>query len=97
MPDDWFVAMGHIKKKSLQLMDYPNRARAIDLALASHGVALADSKVVAADLAAGLLVQINPLTVPSRKNLYVVFSDTTHPDPRLLAFAEWFKTVLQEP
>ena len=73
---------------------YGNRARVIDLAFSGHGVALADVKLTAADVAAGHLVRLNDTHVEVPRAMYLVYPKTDYPDPRVLAFGDWFKSEI---
>lgn len=88
---NWFRRVGVSEDVEPVMIGYPDRARAIDLALSGNGVSIADITLTRNDVRTGHLVRLHPETVPSRKNMYVVFADTAHPDPRLMAFVEWFK------
>lgn len=87
----WFQQMGHANARPLEMVGYGNRARVVDLAFSGHGVALADMRLIAADVAAGHLVRLNETPVSTGRGIWLVFPDTDFPDPRMLAFAEWFK------
>jgi len=92
--DNWFAAAGHKPAKSLNMLGYGNRARVIDLAFSGHGVALADVKLTAADVAAGHLVRLNDTHVEVPRAMYLVYPKTDYPDPRVLAFGDWFKSEI---
>jgi LysR family glycine cleavage system transcriptional activator len=90
----WFTAVGHTPARPPVLVPYENRARALDLALSGHGVCLADLTLLHDDLASGQLVQLHPHAEPQDVGMYLVFPKTDQPDPRVLAFADWFKGEL---
>lgn len=87
----WFTAVGFSPQKPLRLVPYENRARALDLALSGHGACLADIRLLADDLEAGHLVRLHPHAAVQDMGMYVVFPQTSQPDPRVLALAEWLK------
>ncbi len=91
---NWFAAVGYTPDFEMTVIDYPDRARAIDLAISGGGVALTDLHIIAPDLASGALIQLHPVAVPSEKNMYLAFPETGRPDPRLMAFFDWFRQDL---
>lgn len=82
----WFEAAGYEGSPSGIMMDYDNRARMLDLALAGHGAVLCDLVLAAAEIAAGHLVQIHPATIETGRGMWVVFPETATPDPSVLCF-----------
>ena len=90
---DWFAAAGHDGPDPV-MIEYTDRARAVDFALSGNGVALADIHLTARDEADGHLVRLNPLTVPSRKTMHLVFPRTDYPDPKVMAFYDWLREEL---
>lgn len=90
----WFAELGISPDTDKQLIEYPDRAKAVDLSLSGNGVALADTLLTEADVRKGHLVRLHPATVPSEKSMFVIYAETAYPDPRLLAFAEWFHNEL---
>ncbi|MDA5094069.1 LysR substrate-binding domain-containing protein [Aliiroseovarius sp. KMU-50] len=91
---DWFLAAGLEEVPQLMSVEYKNRARMLDLALSGNGVALADARLTQTDEAQGQLLRLHPMTIPSPRGMYLVFPETPHPDPRILAFAEWLKSEI---
>ncbi|AXI55069.1 hypothetical protein C1J05_11730 [Sulfitobacter sp. JL08] len=92
----WFAQCNALPDARQQLIEYSDRAKAIDLALSGNGVALADTLLTEADVRNGHLVRLHPETVPSEKSMYVVYAETAYPDPRLIAFAEWYQNELEQ-
>lgn len=90
----WFAELGVHMDAGKQLIEYSDRAKAVDLALSGNGVALADTLLTEADVRNGHLVRLHPATIPSEKSMFVVYAETAYPDPRLLAFAEWYQEQL---
>lgn len=90
----WFDAVGYAPPQPPILVPYENRARALDLALSGHGVCLADLTLLRDDLASGQLVQLHPHEEQQSIGMYLVFPKSDQPDPRVLAFADWFKEEL---
>jgi LysR family glycine cleavage system transcriptional activator len=89
--DNWFAQLGYDALKPKNMLAYGNRARVIDLAFSGLGVALADAALTAADVAAGNLVQLHPATVDNDRAMWLVYPETEFPDPRVIAFGDWFK------
>lgn len=90
----WFAELDVVSDKGQQMIEYSDRAKAVDLALSGNGVALADTMLTETDVRNGHLVRLHPATVASEKSMYVVYAETAYPDPRLLAFAEWYQNEL---
>lgn len=89
--DRWFTKLGYKGPAPNDFLGYGNRARVIDLAFSGHGVALADEKLTAPDVAAGHLVRLHPERMEGERAMWLVYPDTEFPDPRVVAFGEWFK------
>jgi LysR family glycine cleavage system transcriptional activator len=87
----WFGSVGYDGPPPGDMVAHGSRGRVVDLAFSGHGVALADSRLIAADVAAGHLVRVHETPVQTGKGMWLVYPDTDFPDPRLLAFGEWFK------
>ncbi|EAR51995.1 probable transcription regulator protein [Oceanicola granulosus HTCC2516] len=90
----WFEMMGYEGVASTQMIGYGSRARVVDLAFSGHGVALADRRLTAADVTAGHLVRLNDTPVSTGRGIWLVYPDTEFPDPRLMAFGDWFRTEI---
>ena len=91
----WFAQAGHALPETPRMISYGNRARVIDLAFSGHGIALADTKLTAADVAAGHLVRLNETPLYGSRAMYLVYPETDYPDPRVLAFGEWFRSEIE--
>ena len=88
----WLEMMGYTEvRPPKRMIGYGSRARVVDLAFSGHGVALADKRLTAADVAAGHLVRLNEKALSTGRGIWLVFPNTEFPDPRLLAFGEWFR------
>jgi LysR family glycine cleavage system transcriptional activator len=92
---NWFAKAGFTPEKPLNMLAYGNRARVIDLAFSGHGVALADLKLTAADVAAGHLVRLNETPIRGGRAMYLVYPETEYPDPRVTAFGDWFLSEIE--
>jgi LysR family glycine cleavage system transcriptional activator len=90
----WFEMMGYEGVAPTQMIGYGSRARVVDLAFSGHGVALADRRLTAADVTAGHLVRLNDTPVSTGRGIWLVYPDTEFPDPRLMAFGDWFRTEI---
>ena len=88
----WFDLIKYVGPPTENMIGYGSRARVVDLAFSGHGVALADVRLTAADVAAGHLVRLNETPVSTGRGMWLVYPDTDFPDPRLIAFGEWFRS-----
>ncbi|MEP0154874.1 LysR substrate-binding domain-containing protein [Pseudophaeobacter sp.] len=92
--DDWITwlnMMGYRGEPRQDMVGYGTRARVVDLAFSGHGVALADRRLTAADVATGHLVRLNEKAVSTGRGIWLVYPTTDFPDPRLQAFGDWFR------
>jgi len=92
--EDWLVwanAAGSKITDPGTIIEYDSRAFMFDAALSGQAVILADLRMTAADVAAGSLVRLSPLTVDRPQGLHVVFEATPNPNPMLQAFTNWLK------
>ena len=92
----WFKAQGYDPGDGLTLIEYNNKARALDLALAGNGVALDDVSLMATEVAAGRLVQIHPFVHQQDTSMYLVFPSASRDDTRIRAFGEWLASRLTD-
>lgn len=90
--ETWLKDLGYSGPPPEDMLGYGSRARVVDLAFSGHGAALADVRLTAADVAAGHLVRLNERRVSTGRGMWLVYPDTDFPDPRLLAFGDWFKS-----
>lgn len=88
---DWFAAQGYDPGDRLMLIDYNNKARALDLALAGNGVALDDVFLMAGEVEAGRLVQLHPFVHQQGTSMYLVYPEALKNDARLRAFGDWLE------
>ncbi|SMX25735.1 LysR substrate-binding domain-containing protein [Boseongicola aestuarii] len=86
---EWFTSQGHDPGNNLTFIEYDNKARALDLALAGNGVALDDIHLMETEVAAGRLVQIHPYVHKQDTSMYLVYPDALSNDARLRAFGDW--------
>lgn len=87
----WFQATGYRPAGSLDIEVHENRALAFDAALSGNAVCLADIRLTAAAEATGSLVRLSPVTIEPSRGMYLVYPETSRPDPRVLALAEWLR------
>ncbi len=91
---DWFAAAGIDDTSSLDFIEFSDGGLAYDFATAGRGVALfIDLALIQHELSTGALVIINPLAIKKRA-IYLVYPETQHPDAKILAFADWLKSVV---
>jgi len=90
---DWFKAAGISGEGFRHGPRLTHSNLVIQAALAGDGVALARSRLVADDLAAGRLVKPFDISIESEWTYYVVSAEVAANRPRVKAFREW---VLQE-
>ena len=91
---DWFSAAGIDDTSSLNFIEFETGGHTLDFATTGDGVALvADFPLIQHELSTGALVIINPLTITRDYGIYLFYPETQNPDPKILAFADWLKTV----
>ena len=90
----WLELAGYKGPAPKHMLGYGNRARVIDLAFSGHGIALADEKLTAPDVHAGHLVRLNTTRYRADRAMWLVYPETEFPDPRVLAFGEWFRSEI---
>ena len=88
---DWLAAVGYTPRTALRTSIVEHRGTAIVRALSGNCVALIDTQITQADVDAGNLVRIHPMTIERPRGIYLVFPETDQPDPRLVCFADWIK------
>lgn len=93
--DTWLKLAGYDGPPPENLLGYGNRARVIDLAFSGHGVALADVRLTAPDVAAGHLLRLNETRISTGRSMWLVYPETDFPDKRLIAFGDWFKSEIR--
>lgn len=64
---------------------------ALETAIAGHGIALANSTIAAADLAAGRLVRLFSLSLPDLFAFYIVTAPGALDRPKVRAFHDWLR------
>ncbi len=87
----WATALGATIDDPEKITEYESRAFMFDAALSGQAVILADSRMTAADEAAGSLVQLSPVKVERPQGLYVVSETTPSLDRKLDLFTNWMK------
>ncbi len=93
---DWFKVQGYDPGDGLNLIDYNNKARALDLALAGNGVALDDIFLTAREVETGNLVQVHPFVHKQDTSMYLVFPSALKKDIRIRAFGDWLVRRLSD-
>lgn len=76
-------------------MTFDTLDNALQAALASYGIAMADIVLAQHEIATGKLVAAVPEVHPSGVNYYLVYRQKFAGDSRLETFAEWIKSTLQ--
>ena len=90
---DWFAEAGIDDTSSLDFVEFDDGGLAYDYATSGRGVALwFDLPLIQHELSTGSMVIINPLAIKKR-GIYLVYPETQHPNARILAFADWLKSV----
>ena len=90
---DWFAAAGIDDTSSLDFIEFDDSGLAYDFATSGRGVALFfDLPLTQHELSTKSMVIINPLAIKKRA-IYLVYPETQHPDAKILAFADWLKSV----
>jgi LysR family glycine cleavage system transcriptional activator len=90
---DWFAAAGIDDTSSLDFIEFDDSGLAHDFATSGRAVALfPDLPLIEHELSTGSMVIINPLAIKKR-GIYLVYPEAQHPDARILAFADWLKSV----
>ncbi len=87
--DMWLRAAGVMDVDASRGPRFSQASLALDAAAAGRGVALAFSVVAAADLAAGRLIRLFELGIPSAFAYYVVSPASTADRPKVQAFRRW--------
>ena len=93
---DWFDATGFELKDLTNIIEYPNRARMFDLALSGNGAVLGDLQLISSDLEKGNLVRLHPLAIPRPRAMYLVYPEEGKPDPRIVSFGDWLKSIVEQ-
>lgn len=92
--DDWLAwarVSGAETTQPKKIIEFESRAFMFDAALSGQAVILADSRMTAADEAAGSLVRLSQIKVERPQGLYVVAEVTPNPNPRLQVFTNWLQ------
>jgi len=91
---DWFSAAGIDDISNFNFIEFDDPGLAQDYASSGRGVALIfDLPFIQHELSLGSLVIINPLVIKTR-SISLVYPETPHPDAKILAFADWLKSVV---
>lgn len=89
----WFAAAG-LEIESLSVTGFGSGTRAVDIAFSGQHAVLISTLVIAEDVESGELVRLSPVSVETARAFHVVWPSTSYPDPRVLAFAHWFRDEL---
>jgi LysR family glycine cleavage system transcriptional activator len=87
----WLKAAGARDVPASPGLSFSSNQLALEAAIAGHGVALAYSAIVAADLAAGRLVRLFSLALPDLFAYYVVTAPGALERPKVRAFRDWLR------
>jgi LysR family glycine cleavage system transcriptional activator len=91
---DWFAAAGIDDTSNVDFIEFDDAGLAFDYATSGQGVALFNViPLIRHELSTGSLVIVNPLATNKRAH-NLVYPETPHPDARILAFADWLKSVV---
>ena len=91
---DWFAAAEFYDISSLEFIEFADGGVALDYATTGQGVTMVvDLPLIQHELSTGSLVIVNPLAITTKHGIYLVCPETQHPDARILAFADWLKSV----
>ncbi len=92
---DWFAAAEFDDTSSLDFIEFDTGGHALDFATSSNSVAMVtDIVIIEHELATGSLVIVNPLRIASKYGISLLYPETRPPDARILAFADWLKSVV---
>ena len=91
---EWFAAAGIEDISNLDFTEFDDAGLAYDFATSGRAVALFfEIFLIEHELTTGSLVVVNPLEIDKRA-VYLVYPETQHPDARILALADWLKSVV---
>lgn len=87
----WLRAAGVSGVSTDHGLSFSNSYLAIDAAIAGRGVALTNSTIAAADIAAGRLIRLFSLGLPNRLAYYIVTLPGALERPKVKAFRDWLR------
>ncbi len=91
---EWFAAAGIDDHANLDFTEFEDGGPAYDFATSGRAVTLIYKlPLIQHELATGSLIIVNPLVLKKR-GLYIVYPEAREPDPRILAFTDWLKSVV---
>jgi len=94
---DWFAAAEFDDTSSLDFIEFIDGGLALDFATTGQGVTMVvDLPLIQHELSTGSLVIVNPLAITPKLGIYLVYPETQHPDAKILAFADWLKSVVAQ-
>ena len=92
---NWFAAAKFDDTSNLDFIEFDTGGLALDFATTGDGVALVtEAMLIQHELSTGALVIISPLRITSKFGLHLFYPETQDPDPKILAFADWLKSVV---
>jgi len=92
---EWFDAAEFNDTLNLDFIECDHGGLAFDLAAAGKGVAMYfDLPLIQHELSTGSLVRINPLGITLKRAIHLVYPETQYPDAKILAFADWLKSIV---
>jgi LysR family glycine cleavage system transcriptional activator len=91
---DWFAAAGIDDTSGVDFIEFDDGGLAYDYATSGSAVALFfDLPLLRHELLTGSLITISPLEI-NKRGIYLIFPETEYPDAKILAFADWLKSVV---
>lgn len=87
----WFKAAGQAFPLGCDMSFHEQRALALDFALASNAVALADLPLIRNELANGSLVCLSETQITLDRGIHLAVPEGPFRDPRLTAFGDWLR------
>ena len=85
----WLDAAGVTGVNAERGPKFHNTPLTLEAAVTGMGVALADQRLVAKELASGQLVTPFDIALPSESAYYLIYPEERADNPKLVAFREW--------
>ena len=94
---EWLAAAGIEETSNLDFVEFEDGGLAFYYATSGRGVAMAiEVPLIRHELSTGSLVVVNPRAInPQNHGIYLAYPETQYPDPKILAFGDWFKSVVE--
>lgn len=93
--EQWLESAGASKGHSRKYVCFENRSLMLELAMSGQGVSLSDLMAVQLEVDSGKLVSMHPHETRLETGMHLVFPESTRPDPRLVAVADWMAECLR--